>query len=110
MGDGYGPYIYGGQGQLHPECSIRCREAYQSAPPPLIKIKHGNIHVAMSGDIPGIRCVTVTIVAFNNAELATMSLSRPPFVFNFPVMDGCKNVRVSIDYVNNGLSATSYPL
>ncbi len=110
LGDGYGPYIFGGQGPTPPGMFDPLPGAYQSAPPPLIKIRHGHIRVAMPGDIPGIRCVTVTIVAFNNADLATMTLSKPPFVFNFPVMDGCKNVRVRIDYVNNGLSATSYPL
>ena len=50
------------------------------------------------------------MVAFNNAELAVMRINQPPYVFNFPVMDGVKNVRVRIDYVNKGLSATSYPL
>jgi hypothetical protein len=64
----------------------------------------------MRGDIPGIRCVTVTLVAFNNADLACQTLDKPPYAFVFPVPDGVKNVRVRIDYDNNGLSATSYSL
>ena len=111
LGEGWGPYVFSRRhGPSPPGLSDPLPGAYTSAPPPSIKVKRGNIRVAMPSDVPGVRCVTVTILAFNNAELATQSLQCPPFVFNFPVLDGCKNVRVHIDYVNDGLSATSYPL
>ena len=85
-------------------------EAYDAAPPPRIVVKNGRIQVRMRNDIPGIKCVTITMLAWNGAELATQSVSQPPYQFDFPVMDGVKNVRVRIDYCNAGLSATSYPI
>ena len=111
MGEGYGPYIYSRRsGGSPPGLFDPLPGAYRDAPPPTIKIKRGTINVALPSNIPGIQCVTVTMVAFNNAELAVQSISEPPYQFAFPVMDGVKNVRVRIDYINNGLSATSYPL
>jgi len=111
LGNGYGPYIYGNrEGPSPPGMFDPLPGAYTYAPPPSIKIKNGHILVSVRKDIPGVKCVTVTMVAYNNADLATETLSSPPYLFDFPVLDGVKNVRVRIDYVNNGLSATSYPL
>ena len=111
LGEGYGPYIYGRRkGPSPPGLFDPLEPAYKEAPPPRIKVSNGRIRVAMRNDLPGVTCVTVTLVAFNNAELACQSLKCPPFNFDFPVMDGCKSLRVRIDYNNDGLSATSYPL
>jgi len=111
LGTGYGPYIFSPQeGGPPPGMFDPLPGSYMAAPPPSIKVKRGCINVSLPGDIPGIKCVTVTVLAFNNAELATQTISCPPYKFTFPVMDGCKNVRVKIDYVNAGLSATAYPL
>lgn len=110
MGQGYGPYIYGGRDGYHPGMFDPLPGAFNSAPPPKIKISHGAINVSLNNKIPGIKCVTVTIVAFNNVDLASQTLTSPPYVFKMPILDGVKNVRVQIYYVNNGLSATSYPL
>lgn len=111
LGEGYGPYIFGRRdGTQPPGLFDPLPGAYRDAPPPRIKIKNGQILVSLPDGIPGILSVTVTMVAFNNAELATQTITQPPFKFKFPVLDGVKNVRVRIDYVNNGLSATSYPL
>lgn len=111
LGEGYGPYIFSPrEGSSAPGMFDPLPGAYREAPPPSIKVKRGCIRVKLPSDIPGIARVTVTIVAFNNAELASKCLECPPYDFAFPVMDGCKNVRVRIDYINEGLSATSYPL
>jgi len=111
LGEGYGPYIYGRRkGPSPPGLFDPLEPAYKEAPPPTIKVSNGRIRVGMRNDLPGVTCVTVTIVAFNNAELVTQSLQCPPFNFDLPVMDGVKSVRVRIDYNNAGLSATSYPL
>jgi hypothetical protein len=111
LGEGYGPYIFGRRnGTQPPGMFDPLPGAYRDAPPPRIQIKNGQILVSLPDDIPGILSVTVTMVAFNNADLATQTITQPPFKFKFPVLDGVKNVRVRIDYVNNGLSATSYPL
>jgi len=111
LGDGYGPYVFGRRdGPSPPGMFDPLPGAYRDAPPPKIKVGHGQIRVSLPSDIPGITCVTVTLVAFNNADLDVKSIKCPPFAFVFPVPDGVKSVRVRIDYVNNGLSATSYPL
>lgn len=111
LGMGYGPYIYPrGDGPSPPGLFDPLPEYYRDAPPPSIKVKHGVITVGVPSYIPGIRSVTVTVLAFNGAELATQCISQPPYKFTFPVLDGSKNVRVRIDYINNGLSATAYPL
>lgn len=111
LGEGWGPYIFSNrEGSSPPGLFDPLPGAYRDAPPPAIKIKNGRILVGLPKDIPGIRCVTVTILAFNEAELATQTVTSPPYQFNFPVMDGVKNVRVRIDYCDEGLSATSYPL
>lgn len=111
LNSGWGPYIFGNrEGSSGPGLFDPLPEAYDTAIPPTIKIKHGRVYVGVPSYIPGIRCVTVTMVAWNNADLATQTLNQPPFQFDFPVMDGLKNVRVQIDYCNNGLSATSYTL
>lgn len=111
LGDGWGPYVFGNrEGSSPPGLFDPLPEAYDTAIPPAISIKHGRVFVALRNDIPGIRCVTITMLAFNGAELATQSVSKPPYQFDFPVLDGVKNVRVQIDYCNEGLSATSYPI
>jgi len=111
LGEGWGPYIYSNRsGSSPPGLFDPLPGAYREAPPPSIKVKRGRILVGLPKNIPGIKCVTVTILAFNNAELACQTVSSPPFQFNFPVMDGVKNVRVRIDYCNEGLSATAYSL
>jgi hypothetical protein len=111
LGEGYGPYIYGRrEGPSPPGLFDPLPGAYRDAPPPRIKVKNGKVAVSLPSNLPGVRCVTVTMVAFNNADLATQTISHPPFNFVFPVLDGVKNVRVRIDYEGNGLSATSYPL
>ncbi len=111
LGEGWGPYIFApDEGPSPPGLFDPLPGAYASAPPPSIKIKHGRIRVGLPSNLPGVKCVTVTILAWNNAELATQSRTCAPFEFDFPVLDGCKNVRVRIDYVNDGLSATAYPL
>ncbi len=111
LGEGWGPYIFSNrEGSSPPGLFDPLPGSYVDAPPPTIRVKHGRIVVGMRGDIPGIKCVTVTILAFNNAELAVQTLNKPPYKFDFPVMDGVKNVRVRIDYVDESLSATSYPI
>lgn len=111
LGQGWGPYIYGPrEGASAPGMFDPLEQPYTPAPPPIIKVKHGRVIVGMPGDIPGIKCVTVTMLAFNGAELASQSVTRPPYHFDFPVLDGVKNVRVRIDYCDSGLSATSYPI
>lgn len=111
LGDGYGPMIFPRrEGPSPPGMFDPLPGPLQDAPPPKIKIARGTIRVAMPGNIPGIKSVTVTMVAFNNADLAEQTLCAPPYVFTFPVMDGVKNVRVRIDYEGCGLAATSYPL
>lgn len=111
LGTGYGPYIFAPkEGPSSPGMFDPLPGSYHAAPPPTIRVKRGCINVSLPGNIPGIKCVTVTVLAFNNAELVTRSISCPPYKFSIPVMDGCKSVRVKIDYVNNGLSATAYPL
>jgi len=111
LNEGYGPYVFGPKDQPSPPGLFDpLPGAYRDAPPPLIKIRRGNIRVALPPRIPGIRCVTVTLLAFNGAELVAQSRQCAPFEFNLPVMDGCKSVRVRIDYINEGLSATAYPL
>lgn len=111
LGEGYGPYIYAPRdGPSPPGMFDEPAEVYMTAPPPSIKVKHGMIRVAIPNDLPGVRCVTVTLVAFNNAELMTQTLSCAPYEFNMPILDGVTKVRVRIDYINNGLSATAYPL
>ena len=111
LGEGYGPLIFPRRDGPSPLGMFDPLPGpLQDAPPPKVKVGGGQIRVAMPGNIPGVKSVTVTIVAFNNADLATMTCSNPPYVFTFPVMDGVKNVRVRIDYANCGLSATSYPL
>ena len=111
LGEGWGPYVFSrGHGSSPPGLFDPLPGTFEGAPPPSINVKRGRIRVAVRDDLPGVECVTITILAFNGAELATQSKTCPPFKFNFPVLDGCKNVRVRIDYVNRGLSATSYPL
>ena len=111
LGEGYGPLIFPRrEGPSPPGMFDPLPGPLQDAPPPKVKVGRGQIRVAMPGNIPGVKSVTVTIVAYNNADLATETRSCPPYVFTFPVMDGVKNVRVRIDYANCGLSATSYPL
>jgi hypothetical protein len=111
LGEGYGPLIYPRRaGSSPPGMFDPLPAPYQNAPPPKIKVGGGRIRVLLPKNIPGITCVTVTMVAFNNAELATQSIQQPPFAFDFPVLDGVKNVRVRIDYANRGLSATTYSL
>lgn len=111
LGEGWGPYIYGNRhGTSPPGLFDPLPGAYRDAPPPAIKIKHGHVYVTVPESIPGIRCVTVTMVAFNNADLACQTISTPPYQFDFPILDGLKNVRVRIDYCDSGLSATSYPI
>ncbi len=111
LGEGWGPYIWGNRsGASQRGMFDPLPQPYNEAPPPSIKIKRGHILVGLPKDIPGVKCVTVTILAFNGAELCSDSKQSPPFAFDLPVMDGVKNVRVRIDYVNDNLSATSYPL
>lgn len=111
LGEGWGPYVFGNrEGSSPPGLFDPLPEAYDTAVPPLIRIKNGRVFVGLRNDIPGIKCVTITMLAFNGAELATQSVSKPPYQFDFPVLDGVKNVRVRIDYCNDGLSATSYPI
>lgn len=111
LGEGWGPYVFGNrEGSSPPGLFDPLPEAYDTAVPPSISIKHGRVLVGLRNDIPGIKCVTITMLAFNGAELATQSVSKPPYQFDFPVLDGVKNVRVRIDYCNEGLSATSYPI
>lgn len=111
LGEGYGPYIYSNRsGSSPPGMFDPLPGPYRAAPPPSIKIRRGMISVGVPSGLPGVCRVTVTMVAFNNAELCTQSIEKPPYQFVFPVVDGVKNVRVKIDYVNHGLSATSYPL
>lgn len=111
LGQGYGPYVFGGRRNGPPRGMFDpLPGAYAGAPPPSIRISGGTIRVAVRDDIPGVTCVTVTMVAFNNADLAIQTRQAPPYTFTFPVLDGVKNVRVRIDYVNEGFSATSYPL
>lgn len=110
LGEGYGPLIYGRRsGETPPGMFDPLPAPYRDSPPPRIKISSGRIRVSLP-DLPGVRCVTVTVVAYNNADLAIQTLQCPPFAFDLPVLDGVKNVRVRIDYANKGLSATSYPL
>ncbi len=111
MGEGYGPYIFGRRsGGSPPGMFDPLPGTYQDAPPPSIKVGRGQIVVKLPNNLPGVRRVTVTVLAFNNAELESQCLEAPPFNFVLPVVDGVKSVRVRIDYVNNGLSATSYAL
>lgn len=111
LGEGYGPYIFGNEeGASPPGLFDPLPGTYMDAPPPSIKIGRGQIFVNLPPNLPGVRRVTVTMVAFNNAELATQCIEHPPYNFQFPILDGVKNVRVRIDYVDNGLSATSYAL
>lgn len=111
LGEGYGPYIFGPkEGASPPGLFDIPPPAYAGAPPPAVKVKHGFVFVTVPNWVPGIRSVTVTLLAYNGAELATQCISAPPYQFKFPVEDGVTNVRVRIDYPNNGLSATSYPL
>ena len=110
LGMGYGPYIYDTGNANAPGLNDPLPEPYWDAGPPSIKVSKGRVRVAIPSKVPGIRCVTVTLLAFNGAELCCQSKSQAPWVFDLPVMDGLKNVRVRIDYANNGLSATSYPI
>lgn len=111
IGEGWGPYVFGNrEGPSPPGMFDPLPGAYREAPPPVIRVKNGRIFVGMPSDIPGIKCVTVTILAFNGAELCAQTISSPPYKFDMPVLDGVKNVRVRIDYCDSGLSATSYPL
>lgn len=109
-GEGYGPYIFKDPDKQPRGMFDELPAPLSQSPPPSIKVKNGCVRVALPSTVPGICRVTVTLVAFNNADLVTQTATAPPYVFNLPVMDGLKNVRVRIDYVNNGLSATSYPL
>ena len=107
LGEGWGPYVFSsGSGESPPGLFDPLPGTFAGAPPPSIKVKRGRIMVAVREDLPGVQRVTITILAFNGAELATQYRACPPFKFNFPVLDGCKNVRVRIDYIDNGLSAT----
>lgn len=111
LGQGYGPYIFSPRdGAQRPSLNDPLYPPYQYSPPPKVKVGRGLITVSMPGNIPGVRQVTVTLLAFNGAELCTQCITTPPYLFKIPVMDGSKNVRVRIDYINNGLSATSYSL
>jgi hypothetical protein len=111
IGEGYGPLIFPDRNKPTPPGMFDpLPPAYRDAPPPRIKISNGRIKVMLPRNIPGIRCVTVTMVAYNNADLCVQTLKCEPFAFDFPVMDGVKNVRVRIDYEGAGMSATSYPL
>ena len=111
LGEGYGPYIFPDlEGGLPPGMFDPLAGDYYNAPPPKIKVDNGVIKVGMPDNIPGVKCVTVTVLAFNGAELCSQTRKCPPYKFNLPVLDGAKNVRVRIDYINQRLSATSYPL
>ncbi|MEN6415869.1 MAG: hypothetical protein ABFD49_04980 [Armatimonadota bacterium] len=111
MGQGYGPYVFPDlKNGPPPGMFDPLPGEYQEAPPPKIKVKSGVIQVGLPGNIPGVRCVTVTVLAFNGAELCSQTLSCAPYAFNLPILDGAKRIRVRIDYINNGLSATAYPL
>lgn len=111
LGQGWGPYIFAPrEGSSPPGLYDIPQPAYADAPPPSIKVRNGSIYVNVADWVPGIRSVTVTVLAYNGAELVSQVISDPPFNFNLPVMDGSRHVRVHIDYANNGLSATSYPL
>lgn len=111
LGQGYGPYIFApNKGGPPPGMFDPLPLPYTDAPPPAIRVKNGTINVTVPSSIPGIRCVTVTVLAFNGAELETQQKSAPPYKFSLPVVDGVKNIRVRIDYNNNGVSATSYAL
>lgn len=111
LGKGYGPYIYPDlKNGPPPGMFDPLPSEYDNAPPPKIKVSKGHIYVGMPNNIPGVRCVTVTVLAFNGAELCSQSRECAPYKFDLPVLDGAKNLRVRIDYINNGLSATAYPL
>lgn len=110
LGEGYGPLVFPDKNRNTSGMFDPLPPAYRDAPPPRIKISNGRIRVMLPRNIPGIKCVTVTMVAYNNADLSVKSLQCEPFVFDFPVLDGVKNVRVRIDYEGAGMSATSYPL
>lgn len=110
MGQGYGPMVFPDKDRNTSGMFDPLPPAYQDSPPPRIKISGGHIKVMLPRNIPGIRCVTVTMVAYNNADLCQKTLQAEPFAFDFPVMDGVKNVRVRIDYDGAGMSSTSYPL
>lgn len=111
LGEGWGPYIFSPRsGSSPPGLFDPLPGAYRDAGPPAIKIKNGRIKVAVPDNIPGVSCITVTMLAFNGAELASQRAVGPPYRFDFPVLDGVKTVRVRIDYQDSGLSATAYPL
>ncbi len=111
LNSGWGPYVFGNrEGSSPPGLFDPLPEAYETAIPPKITVKHGRVLVGIPSYIPGIKCVTITMLAWNGAELATQSVSSPPYQFDFPVLDGVKNVRVVIEYCDSGLSATAYPI
>jgi hypothetical protein len=111
LGLGYGPYIFAPREGGPPRTlNDPLPGAYMAAPPPKIRVGRGQIKVSMPAKIPGVQKVTVTVLAFNGAELSTICLQQPPYNFVFPVLDGSQNGRVRIDYANNGLSSTAYPL
>lgn len=110
MGEGYGPLVFPDENRSTAGMFDPLPGSYRDAPPPTIKIRGGRIRVMLPRGIPGIRCVTVTMVAYNNADLAVKTINCEPFAFDFPVLDGVKNVRVRIDYEGAQMSATSYPL
>lgn len=111
LGQGYGPYVFSRRdGSSTPGMFDPLRSPYFDAGPPKIKVGRGQINVSLPNNLPGVQQVTITLLAFNGAELCTICLQKPPWNLSLPVMDGGKNVRVRIDYCNQGLSATSYPL
>ncbi len=111
LGMGWGPYVFGNQnGQSQPGMFDPPMEAYKAAPPPVIRLRRGEVRVGLPDRLPGVKCITVTLLAYNGAELSTQVLTCPPFKFCFPVMDECTSVRVRIDYNDNGFSSTAYPL
>lgn len=111
LGEGYGPYIYSPRnGPPPPGINDPLPGTFSGPPPPRIKVAGNMVKVCLPKNMQGVRQVTVTLVAFNGADLVEGCIQHPPWIIALPVMDGIKTVRIRVDYCNNGLSATSYPL
>lgn len=111
LGQGYGPYIFSPRdGPPPPGLNDPLPGTFAGPPVPKFKASRGQLYVTLPGNLEGVRQVSATIVAFNGAELCTVCVQQPPWTLHLPILDGSKTVRVRVDYADNGLSATSYPL
>ncbi|HOM71019.1 MAG TPA: hypothetical protein PLU88_09345 [Armatimonadota bacterium] len=108
LGMGYGPYIYGGyernwSAEERPELSMPMLK-------PKVKWIGGNeVKVTAPKRPDAIEQVTVDILAFNGAVIATGTVTTPPFQIIAQLPEGATSIRVYMD-LRDGFSSVVFPI